>query len=50
MESKIQETLKELDNDIAVMQAEIKRLKRVCEDYSKIVADLYRDKAKLEGK
>lgn len=50
MESKIQETLKELDNDIAVMQAEIKRLKSVCEDYSKIVAGLYRDKAKLEGK
>jgi uncharacterized small protein (DUF1192 family) len=50
MASKIQETLDELHNDIAVLNAEIARLKQVCTDYSKIVASLYRDIGELEKK
>ena len=50
MASKIQESLSELANDIAIMQAEIVRLTKICADYSEIVASLYRDKDALEKK
>ena len=50
MGSKIQQTMDELHNDIAVLNAEIKRLKQVCDDYAKIVASMYRDMRELEKK